>query len=368
VDTPGSPLGPFVDRAFREFSGAPYEPRRILDRVDRLYATGCFDGVWPSVEDSTQTKAPAWIVRAESERHVSFMGSAGYDNDRGGRIWGALRGTAAHGATPLLVGLEGFSTGIERGGAATLRVPTLGPVTAWSAGVSSGESKIPFTPMGRGENAEVRRSGGWVGAEWLRIQPAMEATAVFRGEHVSSDLGPDGSSFGPYVRIGFVAPLVEEVGVTPSAEGELRFGAVHYQRARLKGSLRGRRGRLALAVLGDAEAVGGDTPPLDAAPALGNEFLIPSLEWGEFRGKACAASGVDVAYSFPLQATLRVRLRGGVVADEMRADGAFGHETTWIGGAGLTALRWTPLGRIEAGCEAGSLGERRIVVRLGEDF
>jgi predicted acylesterase/phospholipase RssA len=369
VQAPGSPLGPFVDRAFRAFAGAPYEPRRILDRVDRLYATGCFDGVWPSVEDSTSTDAPAWIVRAESERRLSLVGSAGYDNDRGGRSWGALRGFAGGLSTPVQWELEGSANGVDRAGAFSLRIPTLGnPPTAWSAGGQIGESRIPFlTPRNAHEDAEVRRAGGWLGAEWLRIQPAMEGTAVFRGEHVSSDIGPDGSSFGPFVRIGFVPPLIEEVGVTPSAEGELRFGDVRYQRARLKGSLRGRRGRFAAAVLGDVEAAGGH-PPRDAAPALGNESLIPSLRWGEHRGKARAVSGVDLAYSFPLQATVRVRLRGGVVADEMREDGTFGKETTWLGGAGLTALRWTPLGRLEAGCEAGTLGERRIVVRLGEDF
>src|SRR5207237_10809591 len=114
------------------------------------------------------------------------------------------------------------------------------------------ESKVPFLRLaGAREDAEVRRAGGWAGAEWLRIEPAMEAAVVFRGEHVSSAIGPTGSSFGPYARIGFVPPLVEEVGLTPSIEGELRFGDVRYQRARVKGSLRARRGRLAGAVLGD---------------------------------------------------------------------------------------------------------------------
>jgi len=101
---------------------------------------------------------------------------------------------------------------------------------------------------------------------------------------------------------------------------------------------------------------------------MGTEFLIPSLRWGERRGKARAVSGLDLAYSFPNEGTLRVRLRGGVVADEMRADGTFGKESTWLGGAGLTALWWTVFGRLEGGFEAGTLGERRVVVRLGQDF
>src|ERR1700745_3046545 len=57
VEAPGSPLGPFLGRAFRGFPGAPYDPARMLNRVDRLYETGCFDGVWPSVEDTTGANA-----------------------------------------------------------------------------------------------------------------------------------------------------------------------------------------------------------------------------------------------------------------------------------------------------------------------
>ena len=368
VDTPGSPLGPFVERAFRKFPEARYDPRRIFDTVDRLYATGCFDGVWPSVEDTTRIDRPSWIVRAEGEARVSAAGAVGFDNDRGGRIWASLHRTEVISSTPVQLALEGSANGVERGTAISLRIPSLGPPTAWSAGGTLSESRIPFlVTAGSSESAEVHHAGGWIGAEWLRIQPAVEGAAVFRGERITSDFGPSGASFGPFVRLGVLPRLVEIVGTAPSVEGEVRFGDVHYRRARLKGCVSRSFGPLAFALLGDGEIVSSGAP-LDVVPAMGTEFLVPALRWGERRGKARGVSGVDVAYSFPFEGTLRLRLRDGVVADEMRADGTFGKESTWLGGAGLSGLWWTPYGRVEVGGEVGTLGDRRVVVRLGQDF
>jgi hypothetical protein len=312
---------------------------------------------------------PSWIVRAEGETRISAAGALGFDNDRGGRIWATLHGTDVRGARPVQLALEGSANGVERSGAFSLRLPSLGPATAWSAGGSLSESRIPFlVPAGSPEDAEVHRAGGWMGAEWLRIHhPLLEGTAVIRGDRITSDIGPSGASFGPFVRVGAVPRLVEIVGVTPSLEGEARFGDVRYRRARLKGSVSRSAGPFALALLGDGEIVSGNVP-LDAAPALGTEFLVPALRWGAGRGKARAVSGLDVAYSLPFEGTLRMRLRGGVIADEMRVDGSFGRNSTWLGGVGLSGLWWTPYGRVEIGGEAGTLGDRRLLVRLGPDF
>jgi len=337
--------------------------------MDRLYATGLFDGVWPSVEDTTPSERPSWVVRAETVSRISAEGAVGFDNDRGGRIWGAVQGIGMGSSIPVQLGLEGLANGIEHSGAISLRVPSLGhPPTAWSAGGFLAESAIPFlAPDLGGGNPEVRRSGGWLGAEWLRIQPALEGAAVFRAERIRSDAGPHGASFGPLVRIGAVPRLVEVIGTPLSVEGEARFGDVRYRRARIKGSVARSLGPLALAVLGDVEGASGDVP-LDAAPAMGTELLVPGLRWGERRGKARAVAGLDLAYSVPLQGTLRVRLRGGVIADETRTDGSFGRASDWLGGAGVSGLWWTPYGRVEAGFEAGTAGDRRLLVRLGQDF
>jgi predicted acylesterase/phospholipase RssA len=366
VEAPGSPLAPFVGRAFRRFQRTHYDPDRLLGTIDRLYATGSFDGIWPSVEDSTETDTPAWIVRAESESRFSASGAVGFDDDRGGRIWAMLRGIDVLSATPLQLGLEGSTNGIERSAALSLRVLSLGPPTAWSAGGIVGETEVPHL-TGEAATPEVHRAGGWVGIEWLRLQPSLEGAAVFRGERITSDVGPDGASFGPFVRIGAIPRLVEVIGTAPSAEGEARFGDVKYRRARVKGSIDRSMGPIAVAVLADGEAADGEIPP-DIAPSMGAEYLVPALRWGERRGKARAVAGIDLAYSLPLEGMVRMRLRGGIVADEIRTDASFGRGHTWLGGAGLTGLWWTLYGRVEAGVEAGTLGDRRVVVRLGLDF
>jgi hypothetical protein len=77
---------------------------------------------------------------------------------------------------------------------------------------------------------------------------------------------------------------------------------------------------------------------------------------------------MDLAYSVPTGGTVRLRLRGGVIADETRADGTYGRDSAWLGGVGLSGLWWTPYGRVEVGAEAGTMGNRRLLVRLGQDF
>jgi len=369
IDAPGSPLGPFLHRAFRTIPGAPFDPRRMLGTVDRLYDTGCFDGVWPSVEDSARIDAPSWVVRGDGEARLSAAGAVGFDNDRGGRIWASLRGLGMAASTPVQIGLEGSANGVEHRAALSLRIPSLrDPPTAWSAGGNWSETALPFLTGESDEGSpEVRRAGGWAGAEWLRIESGIEGAAVFRAERISSDFGPRGTSYGPLVRLGAVPRLVEVVGTAPSIEGEMRFGSAPYRRARLKGSLNRSSGAVALAFVGDGEVVSRDAP-LDVAPSLGAESLVPALRWGESRGRARAVSGVDLAYSLPSDGTLRLRLRGGVIADETRTDGTFSRKSAWLGGAGLSGLWWTPYGRIEVGAEAGTMGNRRLLVRLGQDF
>jgi hypothetical protein len=78
-------------------------------------------------------------------------------------------------------------------------------------------------------------------------------------------------------------------------------------------------------------------------------------------------AGVDAA--FPLFTKIRVRLRGGASADQLLPDGSdFSNATLWFAGAGVSALWWTPFGRIEGGLEADTLGDRRAVVSVGQDF
>ena len=377
VEAPGSPVVPLIRRAFQDVAPASYDSAKIFRTVDRLYVTGLFTGIWPSVEDSTwsgptsagSTEAAPLVVRAEGQRKVSAAAAAGYDNDRGGRIWGSVDHLGRTQGVPLQLGLEGSVNGIQSWGDLSVRMPMLGKFpTAWTAGGFLGETEIRFLPVGiERDESDVKRGGGWLGVEWRVLDPDLEGTALLRAEHIDSDVGPSGSTYGALGRISMVAPNVELVGTTPMLEGEIHTGDVHYARVRAKASFVRKQKPLTVALLGDAEAVT-NGPPLDSAPALGSDFRIPALRWGEHRGRALAIGGLDIAYPARLKATLSLRLRGGAVADEMQADGELSGETTWVGGAGLSAVWWTIYGRIEAGFEASTLGDRRILVRLGSDF
>ena len=103
---------------------------------------------------------------------------------------------------------------------------------------------------------------------------------------------------------------------------------------------------------------------------MGGESAIPGLRDGERRGRARLVAGLDVAAAALFEATLRVRARAGVIADETRAERGilYSREALWLGGVRLSSLWWTPLGRVEIGGEGSTLGDRRIVVALGTDF
>lgn len=368
---PRSELNAFLARAFRRAAPGGYLPERILDRVERLYATGLFDGIWPSVEDSAGLSAPILKVRAESHGPASLAGALGYDNDRGGRIWASLRRLDAMGALPVEVALEGCANGIDAWGSVSARLTTLAlGASAWTTGAHFGEKEVRFagTPADPGD-LEVQRAGSWLGFETRWLHPEIHTTVALRAEEIHSDFGPDGGSYGPWFRVSGIAPLVQVVGVTPSLEGEARFGDVEYRLVRAQGSLERRLGPFPAAVVADAAAVS-RRAPLDQAPSMGGESAIPGLRDGERRGRARLVAGFDIASTAPFKATLRIRARGGVIADETRAERGilYSREALWLAGARASALWWTPFGRIEVGGEASTLGDRRVVVALGPDF
>src|SRR4029079_4572610 len=124
------------------------------------------------------------------------------------------------------------------------------------------------------------------------LDPDRHAALAIHLEDVQSDFGPDGTSFGPSLRLQAIPPLVEVVGTATSIEGEIRFGDVAYRRARAKASLARRIGPASAAGVLDAAVVGGEAP-LDAAPGMGGEGLVPALREGERRGRARTVAGAD---------------------------------------------------------------------------
>jgi predicted acylesterase/phospholipase RssA len=365
------PLAPFLNRAFAEVAPGPYRKDRILTVVDRLYATGLFDGIWVSVEDNAS--APALIVRTENRGPVALSGAVGYDNDRGGKIWASIRRVGIFDTHPLETGLEISVDGVERWFAVPIRVARRDG-HAWTAGAWFGETEAPFfPPYADPENPETQRSGGWLGFEARQIEPDLSGSLILRAENIDADLGPDGGSWGVSGRAGVTAPLVTVIGTPIEASVDLRAGRAEYWSARVKGSVSRRLGPLQAAPLVDFTAVS-TAAPLDVIPAAGNDGLVPGLRTGERRGRVRAVGGLDLAANGPASATIRLRLRGARVLDEARLpegdvhDPLIGSKDVWLGGAGLGALWWTPFGRIEVGVEAGTLGDRRFVVALGPDF
>ena len=342
---------PFLRRGFAPHAPADFDARAILSRIDRAYATGLFDAVWASVEDTLDV--PRLIVRATPRKLQTVMAAVGFDNDRGGRAWLSLRRALSTGARPVDAALDGSLDGVVRSAALTLRAPTLaGHAWTLSGGISEAE------PRGF---EEVTRTGGAIGAEWRRIAPDAHAALSFRAENVEQ-AGAEGGSYGPELRAGAIAPLVQVVGIETRLDGTLRFGDVSYERGAVQASRAFGRRRWLAAPLA-AFAAASDDAPLDAWPALGDDHLVPGLRWGDRRGQLLLAGGLDVARVLPKRTTLVVRLRGGRIED--RADGG---EDGNLGGAALAMLWWLPIGRVELGYEGTTEGDRRAAVRLGASF
>ena len=342
----------FLERGFASVTNAAFDAKRVLARVDRAYATGLFDAVWVSVEDTLES--PELVVRADPRDVQSILGAVGYDEDRGGRAWLSLeRALAARGA-PLDVALDGSLDGVTRSAALTLRRPTWSGLT-WALGGGVAETEPRGFP-------DVGRAGGSVGVELRSLAPAAYGAISFRAEHIDDDGGRDGGSYGPELLAGATAPLVQVVGIETRLHATARFGEVDYEAGSAQASWTFGRKRWLLAPLVAVAKVSGDAP-LDAWPALGDEHLVPGLRWGDLRGRSLAAAGLDVARVLPKRTTLVLRLRGGSI--EERADGA-GDED--LGGAALSMLWWLPFGRIELGYEGTTEGDRGAAVRLGASF
>ena len=370
--TPDVRLSGFLRRAFGRAAPGAFRPDQVLAVVDRLYTTGLFDGIWPSVEpaDTSAPDAPLVLrVRSEPRPLLSVSGSLGYDNDRGGRIWGAVRRLEALGSVPYDISLSGSANGIEQWGAAEARFTSLWlGASAWTLGASFGESELRFA-RAEGGNLEVERASVWGGFETRSLRTGLQASVGVRSEQINADFGPEGGSIGPWVRLRRIAPLVEALGGSTEIGAETRFGDVEYRRAWAKGGIAGRWHGVEAALAGDAAVVGGEAP-LDAAPSMGGEGMVPGLREGERRGRARAVAGGDLAIHTKPVALLRLRARGGVIADECRPERGipYSREKLWLAGVRLSGIWWTVFGRLEIGADASTLGDRRAIIDLGTQF
>ncbi|HEX6938128.1 MAG TPA: patatin-like phospholipase family protein [Longimicrobiales bacterium] len=371
----GDPAARALARAaFRDVAPGRFDPDAVLAAVDRLYATGLFTGVWPSVqpapagsgpEHATRERAPRLRIQLEMNERTRLAGAAGYDNDRGGRVWAAFRHRILLG-TPAELGIAASGHRLERWTEVSARRYTLWhPPLAW--GFGGGYREVDVRRFAGGDvvgETRVRRAGGWAGADWRRVAPALLAVLALQGEWISVEGGGDGVAWGPMLRLDGEDSPVRVVGRAPRLEAEARWGAFEYRRVRAGGSIDGRLGRLRVAAVADAAHTAGSAPP-DALPTLGDDHLVPGLEWGEFRSRTRAAIGIDAAYPIPLEGFVRIRLRAAAVDDPLDRPGA---DTRGIAGAELGALWPTPAGPLLLAVGAATDGGWRMDVNVGPVF
>lgn len=364
VDAPDPALAALARRAFAPVIGSPYDPDAVLDALDRLYTTGLFEAIWPTVVDAPDpASAPTLRVELQAPPRLALSAGAGYDNDRGGRGWAALDRHSSVGGRPGQLRAAAAVTGIDRWGALSGKIYMLSrPALAWSLGAHVRERQVRFFGDDLRGAKEALRAGGWLALEFPHLLRDRVLTTSLRAEWVDVEDGPSGEAIGPLLRFASVDPDALVVGVPFLAEGEHRWGALSYSRVALSGS-RGIQIRgLRMAALLDLRGVT-DRAPQDVWPALGDQHMVPGLRWGELRGQARAVAGLDLAY--PVRngfATLQ--LRSGTAPADLDA----WDSSAWVSGARLGAHWSTPIGAVDVGVGLATVGDGRFDVSLGRQF
>ena len=363
VEAPDSALAALARTVLRGVAPGPYDENAVLDAVDRLYDSGLFEGVWPRVEE-VPGAAPRLVLLLEASPGISVSAAAAYDNDRGGRAWGSLDFYRAFFGRPAVWGGAVSLGGIDRWGEVSMRVhPRSRPSLTWSVGGYVRDADVRIFGDNVIETRQVMRPGAWLSLEMPLLLRDRVTSAAFRGEWIESELGEDGWSYGPIVRFESVDADVRVVGVPLLAEAERRWGDVQYTRAALAASWGTALGPLLVAPLVDAAAVLSSDAPADVYPSLGDQGVIPGLRWGEERGAARVAAGVDFAVPL-LGGYARLRTRVGTSAP--RLDDL--DDTTRHAGGRIGGLWLTPLGAVDVGVGANTRGDVRFEVLLGRNF
>lgn len=361
VDVDSPALEALVERALGSPGPDGYRTREVLRAVDRLYATGLFQAVWPWVE-ADPTGELALRVRADAAWSRAVEGALAYDTDRGPRGWARAGSLLSAFGWPAVVSAAGSLE--RRRGWLTAGVES--PLPIWpSLRVSAAAHATGAEPrVATGEEVEVWRAGGQLGLDWLSVEPEAAAALALVVERLAVEGGESGVAAGPELRLQGVEPLVRAAGLSPSLTGTMRAGAVRYWTASAGASLDLSLRRLQVAPLGHA-AFASARAPADVVPGLGDDRLIPGVAPHVARtpGHARLVAGLDLAYPLPHETTVRLRTRTGVSADPARPDDA-----VWRTGTGLSLLWWTPFGQVEVGAEYDLEGSARLLLQLGPDW
>jgi predicted acylesterase/phospholipase RssA len=352
-------------RVLGPIAPGPFNPELLLKRIDRLFATGLVDGVWPRVEADGAGGGDVLVVQVDPVPSRSLSVSPGYENDRGGRIWADLQQRTQLGGAPLELSLAATATGIDRWGAASARLHTPGLAVSWVAGahVRATETRLAL-PDSVPPQHDVNRGGGWISTEYRHVFPDRIASLTLHGEHVSVENGERGLSWGPSLRLATDVGNNLIVGVASEAEAVLRFGDVSYASAAVRTSRAFLLHDFVAAGVLDLTMTTGDAPP-DISPALGDHNAMPGLRWRDERGEARLLAGFDLARAIMAAGTMRVRMRAGS-APSSWSD--LGEADSWVLGAALEGIWSLPFGPILVGVGGNTLGKFRLNVNLGPVF
>lgn len=364
VDAPDGALEALARRAFSGVAPGPYDADAVRRAMTRLYQTGLFEAVWPSVVDrGGDGDDPVLLVRLEAPPKTALAIAGGYATDRGGRAWASLDHHTTFGPLPAVVTASALLDGPTQWGSISGRLQSVSmPAISWSGGAYLRNREVRDFLDGSVGSRGILRRGAWLALELPYILNDRATTAALRGEWIADGDGPSGSSWGPLFRFTSLSPEGLVVGVPFLAEGELRWGRVAYGTIALSGSRRVSLGHLQVAPVLDLRTASRDAPA-DVHPALGDDRGIPGLRWGELRGSSRAVAGIDAAY--PVRNMfVRLRVRSGATADgldELRSEER-------VTGAHL-GIHWrSPIALVQAGYGINTAGGRRLEVNLGRQF
>lgn len=365
IEAPDSALAALARRIFAGVAPGRYEPAAVLAAMDRLYTTGLLEAVWPRVIENPDTgrAAPVLLVRLDAPPALAVSAAAGYENDRGARLWAALERYSSIARRPAVLTAAASLDGLERFASVAGRMyPRTRPSLAWSLGAHIAEHDVRVFSEDAIGNTDVLRVGGWAGVELPHILRDRVATGAIRGEWIYEEDLRSGFSAGPFLRVTSLNPDILVVGVPLLLEAETRWGVISYSRVAARLSRASGIGPLLVAGMADLRLTSSAAPG-DVVPALGDEHAVPGLQWGEERGAARAVLGADAAY--PISTVFaRVRIRTGAAADRLR----WLDDTRWITGAQLGMVWQNPLAGVELGFGFNTRGDRRFDVGIGRHF
>ncbi|MGI9625475.1 MAG: patatin-like phospholipase family protein [Longimicrobiales bacterium] len=352
-------LGAVVQRSL---AGAmdTYDPKRMLAALDKLYATGLFDGIWPAVSSSgANAMDPVLRVDVDPVSRSALLGGFGYELDRGPRVWAALRHRGALGDAPVVMKASGLLGELERYGSVSADIHPAGwtPMSL----VLEGHLSEVVARAARPDlsSDDVLRLGGNVGVAYRGLSPDWVLRAMVTGEYLEST-PVSGNLWGPTLRLEALAPLGHTFGVPARLDVRGRFGVLRHWRVRARGSRGTALGPVRVEAVADATYATAGAPP-DAHPALGDDHGLPGVAWGEGRGKSAVIGGLDLGLGLPLNGVLRVRLRGAYLEGFQR----YATQDMDAYGAEVGGVWKTPFGAFELRVGANTLDEWRVDLGVG---